>query len=183
MNSGAKKILIMKTGSTVPILLETGEDFEDWIIAYSGFEKENFLTCAIYLNEELPVIANISGMIITGSPAFLTDLAPWNHVAADYIRECYRQEVPILGICYGHQLVAWAFGGKVDFHSGGREIGTVNIRTTGTSKTDPLFKALPANFMAHVCHSQSVIALPKQAVLVAEKRLQPAWCPLRSLPG
>ncbi|HJO10597.1 MAG: glutamine amidotransferase [Gammaproteobacteria bacterium] len=173
MNSGAKKILIMKTGSTVPMLLDTSEDFEDWIIRYSGSEKENFLTCAVHLNEKLPDITNISGMIITGSPAFLTDLDPWNQVAADYIRECYRQEVPVLGICYGHQLLAWAFGGKVDFHSGGREIGTVNIRITGTAKTDSLFKEMPADFMAHVSHSQSVITLPEGAVLLAENDFDP----------
>jgi GMP synthase (glutamine-hydrolysing) len=173
MNPDGKKLLIMKTGSTVPFWLEVGEDFEDWIVRESGAEVEGVVTCAVYLDEKLPATENVSGIVITGSPAYLTDLDSWNQVAADYIRECYSREIPILGICYGHQLLAWTFGGEVEFHKGGREIGTVNIRTTEASKTDPLFQALPTNFMAHVSHSQSVVTLPDEAVLLAENDFEP----------
>jgi GMP synthase (glutamine-hydrolysing) len=173
MNPDEKKLLLMKTGTTIPCWLDLGEDFEDWIVRESGAEIEGFVTSAVHLEEKLPATENVAGVIITGSPAYLTDLDSWNQVAADYIRECYLRQIPVLGICYGHQLIAWAFGGEVEFHKYGREIGTVNIRATEASKIDPLFKALPTNFMAHVSHEQSVVTLPDEAVLLAENDFEP----------
>lgn len=169
----AKKILVMKTGSTLPSLLAKDEDFEDWFIDGSGRKVSDFTVCAIHLNEQLPALSKISGIIITGSPAFLTDLEPWNEIGADYIRLAHASNIPMLGVCYGHQLIAWAFGGTVDFHPQGREIGTVAIRKTADSDSDSLFRQLPREFSAQVSHLQSVIDLPTEAVLLAASDFDP----------
>lgn len=168
-----KKILIMKTGSTLPSLLAKNEDFEDWFINGSGQEASKFTVCSIHLQEQLPALREISAIIITGSPAYLTDLEPWNETGADYIRMAHASDIPMLGVCYGHQLIAWAFGGKVGFHPQGREIGTVAIRKTADSDSDRLFRQLPREFCAQASHLQSVIDLPVEAVLLAANDFDP----------
>ncbi|MCH7817130.1 MAG: glutamine amidotransferase [Proteobacteria bacterium] len=168
----AKQFLIIKTGTTIPSLLANTEDFEDWFILGSGRRRCEFLVCSIHLHQALPRLATIDGIIITGSPAYLTDLESWNYIAADYLRNAHADEIPILGVCYGHQLVAWTFGGSVDFHRGGREIGTVEIKLTASAKSDPLFASLPDKFKAQVSHQQTVTQLPEEAVLLAENNFE-----------
>ncbi|MFZ5602310.1 MAG: glutamine amidotransferase-related protein, partial [Pseudomonadota bacterium] len=75
--------------------------------------------------------------------------------------------VPILGVCYGHQLLAHALGGAVDWHPQGREIGTTPIHLTDAGTRDPLLGTLPARFLAQVTHAQRVSRLPDEAVLLA----------------
>jgi len=76
-------------------------------------------------------------------------------------------DVPVLGICYGHQLLAHAMGGKVGYHPGGREIGTVTIELTRAGQDDLLLGTLPDRFKAQVSHQQSVLELPANAVRLA----------------
>ena len=163
----APQILIIKTGTTIQSLLQQGQDFECWFRSGMGLAASNAPVCNLYQGEPLPALENIDGIVITGSPAYVTDLAPWNQVGADYLRAAHDCGIPILGVCYGHQLLAWGFGGTVDFHPGGREIGTVPIELTAAAAQDPLFAGLPSRFKAQVSHLQSVIERPQQAVLLA----------------
>lgn len=162
-----KKLLILKTGSTIAPLLARGEDFEHWFIAGTGVPATQFDVCHLHEGGEPPPLEDVAGIIITGSAAYVTDAASWNFTGADYLREAHQCKVPVLGVCYGHQLLAWAFGGSVAFHPRGREIGTVAIETTPAARQDLLFGALPHVFRAQVSHQQAVIELPPGAVRLA----------------
>ena len=165
-----KQILILKTGHTIAGLLYAGEDFEDWFIDCSGLKEELFITTSLHLGEDLIDLGQIRAIIVTGSPAYVTDEASWNFIAANYIKEAHQLGIPILGVCYGHQLLAWTFGGKVDFNANGRSIGTIQINLTELAKRDHLFKVLPERFSVHVSHQQSVVKLPADAVKLASGR-------------
>jgi len=169
----SKPILIIKTGNTIDSLLARGEDFEDWFISYSGYQADNFVVKSLHQGDELDELNKIAGIIITGSPAYVSDEEAWNFVGADYIRKAHELEIPILGVCYGHQLIAWAFSGEVDFHPAGREIGTVPLVLTGAAQDDPLFTGLPGEFPAQVSHQQSVTGLPLNAVRLAANDFEP----------
>lgn len=160
----SKPILIIKTGNTIESLLANGEDFENWFVANSGFDEEQFEVKSLHHGEELSSLDDISGIIITGSPAYVTEEEVWNFIGADYIKAAHSRKIPLLGVCYGHQLIAWAFDGEVDFHPQGREIGTVAVSLTEEAATDPLFSQLPRTFTAQVSHQQSVTALPSQGI-------------------
>lgn len=162
-----KPLLIMKTGSTLQSLRARGEDFHDWIIRELEVAPDQIQVKAVDEGEVLPDPAAVAGVVITGSPAMVTDGAPWNDAAAQWLREAVAADLPVLGICYGHQLLAYACGGRVDYHPAGREIGTVNVSLTQSSRTDPLLADLPTDFPAHATHSQSVLELPANAVHLA----------------
>ena len=162
-----KKILILKTGNTIKSLLDSGEDFEDWFVACSGLSKSRFVVRSLHFGESLVNLSCITAIIITGSPAFVTDEEAWNFIGASYIKKAHKIGIPILGVCYGHQLLAWTFGGKVEFNAEGRSIGTIPINLKESAKNDLLFGGLPERFKVNVSHQQSVVELPSEAIELA----------------
>ena len=68
------------------------------------------------------------GWLITGSPHGAYDEFPWIARLEQFIRDAYRAEVPVAGICFGHQLMAQALGGKVEKFAGGWGAGQMRYR-------------------------------------------------------
>jgi GMP synthase (glutamine-hydrolysing) len=115
----------------------------------------------------LPAAESLAAVIITGSPAMVTDQAGWMQAVAAWLPQVLAQRIPLLGICFGHQLLAQAMAGQVAYHPQGREIGTVAVQLTAAGRADRLLGSLPATFLAHVTHAQTVSALPAEAVCLA----------------
>jgi GMP synthase (glutamine-hydrolysing) len=159
-------VLLMKTGETLAPLRAQGEDFEDWIRSGLGLSIEETPTVSVHMGDLLPPVSTLAGVVITGSPAMLTDGAAWNLVAVHWLRDALALGLPVLGICYGHQLLAHACGGHVDYHPNGREIGTVPVALTAAAFGDALLGGLPSRFLAYTSHSQAVLRLPDSAVLL-----------------
>jgi GMP synthase (glutamine-hydrolysing) len=86
-------------------------------------------------------------------------------------------ELPLFGVCFGHQLMAHALGGRVDDLPGGREIGTQAIGLSVGAGTDPLLEGIvptnedtvppTAGFRAHTTHQQGVLEAPSGASVLA----------------
>lgn len=123
--------------------------------------------------EKWPRPDTFSAAVITGSAAMVTDQASWSVRTADWLRETVEMNKPVLGVCYGHQLLASALGGHVDYNPHGREIGSVTIHMHDAAKNDPLFRHVNSSFLAHVTHQQSVIQAPANAVVLAYSDLEP----------
>lgn len=166
-------ILIMKTGRTIAAVADEYGDFEDWIIAASGLPADRFLTVPVHEGEALPDLASVRAVIVTGSPAMVTEDLAWIRQGEEFLRGAVRGDVPVLGICFGHQLLAQALGGRVDFHPRGREIGTTIVTRHDNAGADTLFRQLPQSFPAHVTHMQSVMALPQGASVLAGNAFDP----------
>ena len=116
---------------------------------------------------QLPEYESVAGVLITGSHAMLTDHLPWNESAARWLAGAVKRQIPCLGICYGHHLLAYALGGEVLYNPNGKEYGTLEITLTPEAVSDPLFGSLPAHPMLHVSHSQTVSRLPVGALHLA----------------
>lgn len=167
-----KPLIIIKTGSTFPTIRQRAGDFEDWIIHEIGSPDAEIRVVNAMEAEALPPFDTLSGVIITGSPAMVTDKDAWMQVLADWIPQVIERNIPLLGICFGHQLLAEAMHGRVDYHPNGREIGTVSIQLTSEGKQDRLLGALPDTFLAHTTHAQTVIKLPANALRLAENAFE-----------
>jgi GMP synthase (glutamine-hydrolysing) len=168
-----KKLLIIKTGTTCGVIRRQAGDFEDMIIDRCQIPISRTATCEVFKRQRLPEISDFFAVIITGSHAMVTDNPRWSIYLAQWLKEKAIGVVPILGICFGHQLIAHCSGGKVAYHPQGKELGTVMIRLTDEGQSDALLKVLPTEFPAHVAHSQTVIDLPYKARLLAGNTFEP----------
>lgn len=163
-------MLIVKTGTVRTALAEVDGDFEDWIADGLGRPVQ---VCSVFEGDELPAPHTTGGVVVTGSAAMVSDLEPWAEQSAGWLRDAVEAGVPILGICYGHQLLAHALGGRVGPNPRGREIGTVTIALADRTEADPLLSGLPAQFEVQATHMESVLELPPGAVLLASSALDP----------
>ncbi len=102
----------------------------------------------------------------------VTEHRPWSEKTASWLRAAHNR-VPILGICYGHQLLGYAMGGKVADNPTGREMGTVDIHFTEDAADDRLFAGVVPTTKAQVSHKQSLIELPPEAVLLGRSDRDP----------
>lgn len=167
----SRKIILLKTGSTHPAIRQRFGDFEDWFMRAWTDCEVNLINAVT--TESLPSLQGNEGVVITGSPAMVTDQEPWSEQLAQWLAQEAHNRVPILGVCYGHQLLAHALGGSVHWHPQGREIGCVDITLESAARQDPLLGILPATFKAQVTHAQSVKTLPPDAVLLAHNDFEP----------
>lgn len=162
-----KKLNIIKIGTTFPETQQSLGDFDRWTSdALGPLEIEPGIVDVEH-GEPLPEAGECAGVVITGSHSMVTDELSWSLRLEAWLQSLLEAQVPILGICYGHQLLARAAGGEVGFHPQGMEIGTVSVRATAQSSSDPLFAGLPESFAAHTTHSQTVLKLPEGAVRLA----------------
>ena len=119
----------------------------------------------------LPAPDSVAGAVITGSGAMVPERLDWSERTAAWLCDAVSVGLPLLGVCYGHQLLAHALGGHVDYNPRGREIGTAQIERLPLVEDDPLIGALPDRFLAHATHLQTVLRAPSGAVVLARSNL------------
>ncbi|MFO8154892.1 MAG: glutamine amidotransferase [Thiohalospira sp.] len=164
---------VLKLGSTYDHLREHHGDFEDWTAHALGLPRSALNVVDVRAGDPLPSVSECRGIIMTGSHAMVSHREPWSEAVADWLPGIVAAEVPLLGICYGHQLLAHAFGGEVGDHPEGKEIGTVDVALERPATDDPLFSRMPPRFRAHATHTQSVLTLPDAAVHLAGNAFEP----------
>ncbi len=162
-----KTLYIIKLGSTFDSVKARFGDFEHWIERALGPTDNGIGIVDAKNGAPLPAAEECAGVVLTGSHAMVTDDLSWSLAVENWIPDIVDAGVPFMGICYGHQLLARAWGGQVGFHPRDREIGTVDIRLLSGSIRDKLFGLLPGRFQAHATHCQSVLQLPPGATHLA----------------
>ena len=162
-----KYFYILKLGTTFPSILNRFGDFDRWTISALNPGTVPVRVVDVENGEDLPPASNCRGVIITGSHSMLTDNLPWSLRIEKWLPLLVEAEIPLLGICYGHQLLARAMGGEVGYHPAGIETGTVDLTLLSSCLEDPLFSSLPHHFLVQADHSQTVTSLPPGAVCLA----------------
>ncbi len=158
--------LIIETGRPLASLTRYGR-FPHWIRVAAGLDAGDTVVVDVTGGAPLPPAAGFAGILVTGSAAYVTDHAEWSERSASWLREAVLAGIPVFGICYGHQLLAHALGGTVDYNPAGRESGTIELSLDPAAGDDPLFAGLPAQFPAHATHLQTVLQAPQGAAVLA----------------
>jgi GMP synthase (glutamine-hydrolysing) len=170
---GMARITIMEAGRTYPWLAHRRGDFGQWVANGLEVGEGDCRLVPAWDGGRLPDMDSLDGVVITGSHAMVTTREPWSERLADWLAGAVAGGIPVLGICFGHQLLAHALGGEVGFHPAGPEVGTVTVQSHPAARTDALFADLPPYFRAQAFHFQTVRTLPPGARLLAGNNFEP----------
>lgn len=161
----SRPILLIKTGATIPETREQYGDFEEWFargLGIRGLRQVN-----VFEGEQIPDPGGFSGVVITGSASMVSHRHDWSEKTATWLASAVHKGTPVLGVCFGHQLLAHALGGTVGPNPHGRQIGTTRVRVLAAATSDPLMAHLPRSMPAQTTHVESVHKLPPGAVRLA----------------
>lgn len=113
------------------------------------------------------VTSGIQGVIISGSPrdAWVDD--PINASMSAVVRRCQERGIPLLGVCYGHQILARVLGAAVGRHPDGLELGNTLIELTEAGQASPLFAGFPQQVEVLSSHADAVLEWPAELELLA----------------
>lgn len=132
---------------------------------------------------KLPDYDDVSGLVLCGSDYYLREVRneEWVVRELDLLR---RAHVPVLGICFGHQLVTEAFGGltaKGEWYS--EAVGPTEVEVL---EDHPLFKGLPGKVLVFEWHEDEVVRVPSGFLVLAQSthcsveamvhKERPIWC-------
>jgi len=166
------KIVILRAGDVLASVAARRGEFDELIRQTAGDAWSEWETIDVRSPDvELPHPRSAAAFVITGSASSVTERAPWMLRTEEFVRTLAAAEAPVLGICFGHQLVAQALGGEVIRNPRGREMGSVEVSVEVT--VDPLFDGLPPRFLVQSTHVDTVGTLPPGARVLATTDLEP----------
>jgi GMP synthase (glutamine-hydrolysing) len=111
---------------------------------------------------EVPADYAYDAVVVTGSRASVYWEEPWIDETRSWVASAVDRNLPALGICWGHQLLADVVGGTVE-PMGEYELGYRTVRHDG----DDLFDGVPREFTVFTTHSDAVTGLPADAETIA----------------
>lgn len=164
-------------------ILETGEPPEPLKGQFGGYPamferligphspRFSFTATAAHKGEPMPAVSEFDGLLITGSPAGVYDGLDWIEPCAELVRQTAKAGKPQVGICFGHQLMADALGGKAEKSDKGWGVGVHEYKITGEAP----WMTPPSNRLAcAVSHQDQVTALPPGARVLGGSE----FCPM-----
>ncbi len=164
-----RRILIIRTGETDPAIRDRFGDYDRWFTSSLAAQAAAGLEFAICdaTREPIPAHADDAGVIVTGSARAVYRREPWMDLLDRFLRSAGGAGRPVLCVCFGHQALAQALGGRVQLNPEGWEIGAVQVALTQEGLRDPLFEGIPASARVLATHEDRVEHLPAGAVLLA----------------
>lgn len=113
---------------------------------------------------EFPKSMDFDGVVISGSGASAYHRDDWILQLKAWVAEALTTDLPILGVCYGHQILADVVGGHIK-PMDGFEIG---YRDVHQSRSSPIFEGISETFTTFTSHSDRVVSLPDGVPVIAE---------------
>ena len=160
------KLGILATGITPDELLGEFGSYADMFVqlfnqADCAFEYEVFDV----RDDVFPVSTDAcDGWIITGSKFNVYQNLPWMQKLKRLILDIHAAHKPMVGICFGHQIIAEAFDGKVDKYAGGWGVGLHRYELVGEHD---FIQPAPTAFTISAMHQDQVISKPANAQVFA----------------
>lgn len=165
--SSHSRVVVIQMGRAPEDISQAFGDQAEWFKRALALENIEITVSCPSEGDRLPKSEDFDIAILSGSWSMVTDREDWSEATRQWIVEVLPSGKYLLGVCYGHQLMADALGGCVDYHPLGREIGLKSITLTDSAPLDPLLAGFPQRFEANLSHEQTVVTPPPGAVVLA----------------
>ena len=166
------KLAILETGRPPAALVERFGDYPAMLadMLGDGFSFDRFDVAA----GDLPADPSAyDAYLVTGSPAGVYDELPWIEPLEEFLRAARDQK--LVGVCFGHQIMAQAFGGKVEKSNKGWGIG---LQRYDIERVEPWMDEI-ATIAIPASHQDQVVEQPPNTEVVASSPFAPfaalAW--------
>ncbi len=112
-------------------------------------------------------LEDVSGLIFMGGNMSVNDPLEWIGPELELIRRAHSRELPMLGICFGGQLISKALGGRVMPNPKGMEVGWHAVRKVADTPTEDWLAGLPEEIVTFHWHAEA-FELPPGSHLLME---------------
>ncbi len=167
------KLTIIETGQVPAPIRADWPDYPAMFASLLGEADPSlaFETVALERGAPLPDPAGLDAVLLTGSPAGVYDPEPWIAPLLDFIRWAAAEGTPAIGICFGHQAMAQAFGGKVVKSDKGWGVGRHVYDRVAPAPW--MGEPPPERLALLVSHQDQVVAAPPGASVLARSDFTP----------
>ncbi|MBC7478752.1 MAG: type 1 glutamine amidotransferase [Pseudorhodobacter sp.] len=145
---------ILQTGQAPDALSAMG-DYPDMFVRLLDGHGFTFRTYRVVDGQFPASVTDCDGWLITGSRHGVYEDHPWIPPLEQFIRDSLAAHVPMVGICFGHQIIAQAMGGKVEQFKGGWAVGAQDYDFGGQTLT------------LNAWHRDQVVQAPQRAKVIA----------------
>ena len=161
-----KDVLIIDCGPSLSDVSKHYGVAPEWIMESLKNKGCNFTWVKAYVGDKIQS-NNADAWIITGSPCSVYNCEAWMVNLEEEMKNIQSSQIPVLGICFGHQLIAKCFGGTVELNPQGWELGAYPVQFTAAGKKSQLFSGMEENAIVYESHQDSVTVLPENAIELA----------------
>lgn len=160
------KVTILETGRAPGRLSEEFPRYPDMFVSLLSKADKMlaFETVALVDGAPPPDPASCEAVVITGSPAGVYDSTPWMEPLRTFVRAAFEAKTPMIGICFGHQIIADAMGGVVRKSEKGWGVGR---HTYEIVERRPWMNEPQSSISLSVSHQDQVIEPPEGAATLA----------------
>ncbi|WP_260259295.1 type 1 glutamine amidotransferase [Vibrio intestinalis] len=123
------KIGILKCGDVAAPMIDQFGHYSDCLIKHIGLDEiAQIHEWNVYQQHALPSSTDeCDAYVIGGSPSGVNDNATWIDSLATFIRQAFKAQKPLVGICFGHQAIHYALGGQVEKSDQGWGLGAYDV--------------------------------------------------------
>jgi len=164
-----KNVVIYSNGPGLPEIVKEYGHSSDWIPNIVNNNKVNFIIKKAYEND-FDTDIKADAFILTGSKYSVYNKSPWIEELKKHVKKLIHENNYILGICFGHQILADCLGAEVIKNKLGWELGSYKINLSEKGLQSKLFNGFSKQEIVYESHQDTVINIPSNLDILASSK-------------